>query len=198
VEEVLSEVGSLRRPSILSFEPSLLTGRVLLQTASDGKGVPCMSEQNKEKMRRVLEEAFGQGKLEVVDEVLHSDFVCYDPNSESGEIRGADTIKGEIEYFRNAVPDLTYTVEDQVVEGDKVVSRYTVSGTHQGEFFGVPGSGNRIEMTGIQIDRFDESGKLVEEWPEYDLLGAMKQMGAVSEPGQEGATAPAAAEEREE
>jgi hypothetical protein len=53
-------------------------------------------------------------------------------------------------------------------------------------------------MTGIQIDRFDESGKLVEEWPEYDLLGAMKQMGAVSEPGQEGATAPAAAEEWEE
>jgi len=52
-------------------------------------------------------------------------------------------------------------------------------------------------MTGIQIDRFDESGKLIEEWPEYDLLGAMKQMGAVSEPGQEEATAPPA-EEREE
>src|SRR5215207_4264666 len=130
-------------------------------------------------MRRVLEEAFGEGKVEVIDEVLHSDFVCYDPNSESGEIRGADTIKGEIEYFRNAVPDLTYTVEDQVVEGDKVVSRWRASGTHQGEFFGVPGS-----------------GKLIEEWPEYDLLGAMKQMGAISEPGQEEATA--AAEEEEE
>src|SRR5829696_6881441 len=52
-----------------------------------------MSEQNKENMRRVLEEAFGQGKVEVIDEVLHSDFVCWDPNSESGEIRGADTIK---------------------------------------------------------------------------------------------------------
>src|SRR5215203_4920852 len=120
-----------------------------------------MSEENKEKMRRVLEEAFGQGKVEVMDEVLHSDFVCWDPNSETGEIRGADTIKGEIEYFRNAVPDLTYKVEDQ-------------------------------------IDRFDESGKLVEEWPEYDLLGAMQQIGAVSESGQEEATAAAAAEEREE
>jgi steroid delta-isomerase-like uncharacterized protein len=158
-----------------------------------------MSEENKEKARRLMEEAFGQGNTSVIDEVLHSDFVCYDPNSESGEIRGAETIKGEIEYFRNAVPDLTYTVEDQVVEGDKVVSRWRASGTHQGEFFGVPGSGNRIEMSGIQIDRFDESGKLIEEWPEYDLLGAMKQMGAVSEPGQEEATAPpAAAEEREE
>jgi predicted ester cyclase len=103
------------------------------------------------------------------------------PNSESGEIRGADTIKGEIEYFRSAVPDLTYTVEDQVAEGDKVVTRYTARGTHQGEFFGIPGSGNRIEMTGIQIDRFDESGKMIEEWPEYDLLGAMRQIGAVPE-----------------
>ena len=69
-----------------------------------------------------------------------------------------------------------------MVEGDKVVTRYTATGTHQGEFFGVPASGNRIEMSGIQIDRFDEeSGKMVEEWPEYDLLGAMKQMGAVPE-----------------
>src|SRR5215203_6327890 len=140
------------------------------------------AEENKEKMRRVLEGAFAQGKVEIVDEVLHSDFVCFDPNSESGEIRGADTIKGEIEYFHNAVPDLTYTVEDQVAEDDKVVSRYTVSGTHQGEFFGVPGTGKRIEMTGINIDRFDEGGKLVEEWPEYDLLGAMKQLGAVAGP----------------
>jgi predicted ester cyclase len=76
-------------------------------------------------------------------------------------------------------------VEDQVIEGDKVVTRYTASGTHQGEFFGVAGTGNRIEMMGIQIDRFDEGGMLVEEWPEYDLLGAMKQMGAVPEPAQQ-------------
>jgi steroid delta-isomerase-like uncharacterized protein len=140
-----------------------------------------VSEENKENMRRVLEEAFGQGRVEVVDEVLHSNFVCWDPNSETGEIRGADTIKSEIEYFRNAVPDLTYTVDDQIVEGDMVVSRYTASGTHQGEFFGVPGSGKRIEMTGINIDRFAESGKLVEEWVEYDLLGAMRKIGAIPE-----------------
>jgi predicted ester cyclase len=87
-------------------------------------------------------------------------------------------------YFRTAAPDLTYTVEDQVAEGDKVVSRYRVSGTHQGEFFGVLGTGNRVEFTGIQIDRFDESGKMVEEWPEYDLLGAMRQIGAIPEPAQ--------------
>ncbi len=67
-----------------------------------------------------------------------------------------------------------------------MVSRYTMGGTHQGEFFGVPATGKRVEITGIQIDRFDESGKLVEEWPEYDLLGAMQQMGAIPESQQAG------------
>ncbi len=138
------------------------------------------AEENKEKARRLMEEAFGAGKLEVIDEVLDPNFVCYDPNSESGEVRGADTFKRE--YFRTAVPDLTYTVEDQIAEGEEVVTRWRASGTHEGEFFGVPGSGKRIEMSGIQIDRFDgESGKMVEEWPEYDLLGAMRQIGVITD-----------------
>ena len=118
-----------------------------------------MFEQNKALVRRLLEEAFGQGKVDVVDEVLDTDFVCYDPNSESGEVRGAETIKGEIEYFRNALPDLTYTVEDQIAEGDRVVTRYTVSGTHQGELFGVPATGERVEMRGIVIDHFEDEDR---------------------------------------
>jgi steroid delta-isomerase-like uncharacterized protein len=141
-----------------------------------------MSEENKAKARRLLEEGFSQGDVGVVDEVLASDFVCYDPNSESGVVRGADTIKGEIEYFRNALSDLTYTIEDQIAEGDKVVTRYTVSGTHEGELFGVPATGEQVRMTGIAIDRF-EGGKMVEEWPEYDLLGVMRQLGAVPASG---------------
>ena len=139
------------------------------------------AQENKEKARRLMEEAFGQGNLEVVEEVLDPNFVCYDPNSEAGEVRGAQTMKDEIEYFRTAVPDLSYTVEDQVAEGDEVVTRWTARGTHRGEFFGVADSGARIEMSGIQINHFDESGRMVEEWPEYDLLGAMKQMGTVPE-----------------
>src|SRR5918993_1484376 len=139
------------------------------------------AEENKEKARRMVEEAFGQGRVEIIEEILAPDFVCYDPNSESGEVRGADTIKQEIEWFRNAVPDLTYTVEDQIAKGDKVVTRYTASGIHQGEFFGVAPTGKPIEMTGITIDRFEE-GRLVEEWPEYDLLGAMRQVGAIPDP----------------
>ena len=141
-----------------------------------------MSEENKQKVRRLLEEGFTEGNKDVVDEVLDSNFVCYDPNSEAGEIRGAETIKGEIDYFHSAFPDFAYHIEDQIAEGDKVVTRYTISGTHDGDFFGVPGTGKRLEITGITIDRFDESGKMVEEWPEYDLLGGMRQLGAVPEP----------------
>jgi steroid delta-isomerase-like uncharacterized protein len=95
-------------------------------------------------------------------------------------------VKDNIVWFGNAFPDLSCTVEDQVAEGDKVVSRWTLRGTHQGEFFGVPASGKRVEMSGIQVDRFaEESGKIVEEWAEFDLLGAMRQMGAIPEPQQE-------------
>ncbi len=136
-------------------------------------------------VRRLYEEAFGQGKPEVIDEVLHSHFVCYDPNAEGGEVRGAETVKGEIEYFRNAFPDFFWRVEEQVAEGDKVTTCYTMGGTHQGEFLGVAATGRREEISGINIDRFDESGKLVEEWASYDALGIMRKLGAIPEPGQE-------------
>jgi predicted ester cyclase len=138
------------------------------------------AEENKEKVRRFMEEPFGGGKAELVDELLDPDFVRYDPYIEAGEVRGTQTVKENIVWFRNAFPDLSCTVEEQVAEGDKVVSRWTLRGTHRGDFFGVAGTGNRVEFTGIQIDSFDEeSGKMVEERAEFDLLGAMRQMGAI-------------------
>jgi predicted ester cyclase len=140
------------------------------------------AEENKEKVRRLMEESLGEGKPELVDEVLNPDFVRYDPYIEAGEVRGTQSVKDNIVWFRKAFPDLSCTVEEQVAEGEKVVSRWTLRGTHRGDFFGVAGTGNRVEFTGIQIDRFDESGKIVEERAEFDLLGAMGQMGAIPEP----------------
>ena len=142
------------------------------------------AEENEEKVRRFMEEAFGQDKPELVDDLLDPDFVRYDPYIEAGAVRGVETVKENIVWFHNVFPDLTCTIEDQVAEGEKVVTRWTVRGTHQGEeFFGVPATGERIEMRGIQIDRF-EGGKLVEERAEFDLLGALQQLGAVPETGQ--------------
>ena len=138
------------------------------------------AQENKKKARRLMEEAFGQGKPELVNDLLDPDFVRYDPYIEAGEVRGVETVKENIVWFRNVFPDLTCTIEEQLAEGEKVVSRWTVRGTHQGdEFFGVPASGERVEMSGTQIDRFDQSGKIIEERAEFDLLGAMRQMGAM-------------------
>jgi steroid delta-isomerase-like uncharacterized protein len=144
------------------------------------------TQENKTTVRRFLEESLGEGKPELVEDLLDPHFVRYDPYIEAGEVRGTQTVKENIVWFANAFPDLSCTVEDQVAEGDEVVSRWTLRGTHQGEFFGVPASGKRVEISGIQIDRFDEeSGKIVEEWAEFGLLGAMRQMGAIPEPQQE-------------
>ena len=140
-------------------------------------------EENKAIVRRLMEESFGGGKPELVDDLLDPDFVRYDPYIEAGEVRGTQTVKENIVWFRNAFPDLSCTVEEQVAEGEKVVSRWTLRGTHRGEFFGIAGTGKWVVFTGIQIDRLDESGKIVEERAEFDLLVAMRQMGAIPEPG---------------
>jgi steroid delta-isomerase-like uncharacterized protein len=142
------------------------------------------TEENKVTVRRLQEESLGAGNPELVDELLDPDFVRYDPYIEAGEVRGTQTVKDNIVWFRNAFPDLRCTVEEQVAEDDKVVSRWRLGGTHRGNFFGVAGTGKRVEFTGIQIDRFDENGKIVEERAEFDLLGALRQMGAIPEPGQ--------------
>jgi len=140
------------------------------------------ARENKERVRRLMEESLGGGKPDLVDELIASGFVRYDPYIAAGEVRGTQTVKDNIVWFRNAFPDLSCTVEDQVAEDDRVVSRWTLRGTHRGDFFGIAGTGNRVEFTGIQIDRFDGSGKIVEERAEFDLLGAMRQMGAILEP----------------
>jgi predicted ester cyclase len=140
------------------------------------------TEENKAIVRRFMEESFGEGKPELLNDLLDPDFVRYDPYIEAGEVRGAQTVKENIVWFHNAFRDFSCTIEEQVAEGEKVVSRWRVGGTHQGEFFGVAGTGNRVEFTGIQIDRFDGSGKIAEERAQFDLLGAMRQVGAVPEP----------------
>ncbi len=88
------------------------------------------------------------------------------------------------EMYRNAFPDIQMSVEDVIAEGDKVVARWTVCATHQGELMGIPPSGNRMEVTGISIGRI-EGGKFVETWSNYDTLGMMQQIGAIPEPGEQ-------------
>ncbi len=84
--------------------------------------------------------------------------------------------------FRSAFPDLHFTVEDMIAEGDKVASRYTARGTHRGELMGLPPTGRGVTEVGIMISRLAE-GKLVEDWHSPDNLGLIQQLGVVTFPG---------------
>ena len=138
------------------------------------------AETNKALVRREFEEMFSQGgNLDTAGEFYAPNYVLHEPTS--GEVRGLEAARQFAATYREAFPDLQTAIEDQVVEGDKVVSRFIGRGTHLGETedFG-PATGNRIEITGITIDRFAD-GRIVEEWTNFDALGMLQQIGLIPE-----------------
>ncbi|HYO51070.1 MAG TPA: ester cyclase, partial [Chloroflexia bacterium] len=116
------------------------------------------SEQNKELYRRFIEECFTGGNLDLIDEMIAADGV--DHQAPPGTAQGAEGVKQILSMFRSAFPDLQATVDQVIAEGDTIAARFTMSGTHQGEFFGIPPTGKRMEITGIDVVRF-ENGKMV-------------------------------------
>ena len=141
-----------------------------------------MSEENKTLVRRSFEEVFNQGNLDAVEEIFASDYVLHDPTSPE-EIRGTEGMKQYVSMYRSAFPDLQQTIEDQIAEGEKVATRLTGRGTHQGDLMGIPPTGNRVEAPGIVINRIS-GGKIAESWANYDAMGMMQQLGVIPAPGQ--------------
>ena len=140
-----------------------------------------MSEENKAIVRRVIDEVLnGQGNLDVADELFTPDYVGHNPASPV-DTRGPEGVKGFASMFRSAFPDVHFSVEDQVAEGDKAVTRWRGSGTHQGNLMGLAPTGNRVSFVGITINRL-EDGKVAEEWQIFDALGMMQQLGAIPSP----------------
>ena len=138
------------------------------------------TEENKALIRRLMEEANSKGNLDLVSELLAPDYVLHTPTTPTGELRAPEDYKQLISVQRSAVPDLTFVVEDQIAEGEKVVTRYSASGTHQGEFMGAAPTGKQLNTTGIVVSRI-AGGKIEEEWLEWDVLGLMQQLGAIPE-----------------
>jgi steroid delta-isomerase-like uncharacterized protein len=130
--------------------------------------------------RRVIEEIFGEGKLEVADQIIATDFVGYDPALPE-PTRGSEGVKQSAAGYRTAFPDLTCTVDQQVVEGDTVVTRWTATGTHEGDLFGVAPTGKQVTVTGISIAKVVD-GKVVEDHTNWDTFGMMVQLGVVPTP----------------
>ena len=140
------------------------------------------TEENKAIARHVIEEGWNQGNTAVFDEVYATNYVGHDP---SMTIQGSEGFKQVYAAYRTAFPDLHLTIEDQIAEGDKVVSRWTFRGTHRGELMGILPTGKQVTVTGIVISHF-ANGKIVESWFNSDDLGMLQQLGVVPMPGQAG------------
>jgi predicted ester cyclase len=136
------------------------------------------AEDNKALMRRLFDEFWNEGKLEVVEEDSHPDVVIHYPDH---PLRGVEMAKRAGAAYRNAFPDVRFTVDFLVAEGDKVVARWTAEGTHLREFMGIPPTGKRFRQVGVTITRFRD-GKAVETWPHGDELGLLRQLGAIPAP----------------
>jgi len=141
------------------------------------------TEENKAIHRRVFEEVFNQGKLDVASQIFATDYIFH--VSVPGEVRGPEGFKQMVSMYRTAFPDLQYTIEDQISEGDKVVTRWTCSGTHKGELMGIAPTSVQGTVTGIVIGRI-AGGKIVEDWGNWDALGMLQQLGVVPPIGEAG------------
>ena len=138
-----------------------------------------MSEENKALARRSWE-IVNQHNPDLIDEFYTPDLVWHEPDQ---DIQGSEEAKQFVSTFLEAFPNLNVTLEDEIAEGDKVVTRWTIRGTHQGELMGIAPTEEQIELKGITIHRI-KGGKIAEEWERYDNLGMMQQLGVVAEAGQ--------------
>ncbi len=127
-----------------------------------------MVNENKALIRRWLDEVLTQGYTGRVDEVFAPNYVLHGP-SLAQEVHGREGIGRYVATLRAASPDLRFTVEDQIAEGDMVVTRWSASGTHQERFLDFPPTGDQMAMTGIEFDRIVD-GKIDEAWVSYHLF----------------------------
>ena len=121
-----------------------------------------------------------EGNIDLVDELLAPDYINHTPASPD-QPTGPEGVKGVVAMFRSAIPDLRVVVEDMVAEGDKVAVRYTLEGTHEGELFGVPPTGQRLSIKSISVERVS-GGKIREHWRITDTLDMMQQLGVIPVP----------------
>jgi predicted ester cyclase len=133
-------------------------------------------EANKTLSLRVNNEILSGGNLNVADEILSPDYV--DHNAPPGFSPGVAGFKEQITMYRTAFPDLRIVADDLIAEGGKVVTRWTATGTHNGELMGIAPTGNKVTVQGIAIDRIID-GKIVEHWDVFDQLGMLQQIGAI-------------------
>jgi steroid delta-isomerase-like uncharacterized protein len=130
--------------------------------------------------RRYNDEVINQGDLDLVDVIFTPDYV--DHLSRGLDIHGRAGLKQFLSMFRRAFPDARFTVDDRIVEGERIAVRWTMHGTHQADFQGIPPTGKAVTVRGIAIHRFT-GAQIQESWDCYDALGLLQQLGAIPPAG---------------
>ena len=142
-----------------------------------------LAEQNKALVRRFYEE-IDKGNIGVLDELVAEDYIDHNPPPFPDLASGREGLKQVFTIFQHATPGYHH-IEDQVAEGDRVVTRLTSVGKHEGDLPGAPKTGNDLKMTSITIHRL-ANGKLVEKWSEKDVMGFLQQIGVMPRMPQHG------------
>jgi predicted ester cyclase len=140
-----------------------------------------------EASRRLLEETFNEGRVELIDQLVAPGAINHDPAlpARMRQLAGPEMFKRQVSMYRAAFPDVRITVDDVIAADDKVVLRWHSEGTHQGELEGLAPTGVHGSVTGIGIDLWKD-GKVVEAWTEWDNLGLARQLGAAPPEGSVG------------
>lgn len=137
------------------------------------------AQDNKDVVRRYIEEAWNEADLDLVDDLVAADAPMHDPTL-SERVAGPDGRKRSIEVYHSAFPDVTISVEELVAEGDTVAVRWTGRGAHDGDLMGIAPTGTEVEVAGLSMNHVTD-GQIVETWEVYDALGMLQQIGAVHE-----------------
>lgn len=137
--------------------------------------------ENKALDRRYVDEILNGRRLDVIDEICAANYASHVPGFPTMDRDGDKRLVGAMHA---GFPDLQFTVEDQIAEGDLVQHVLTARGTHQAEFMGIPPTGRSVTVTGMNINRIAD-GAIAESWGVIDVLGLLQQLGVVPAPGSE-------------
>ena len=143
-----------------------------------------MSEENKALAYRFHMDIFQQGNLGIVYQLISPDFVWHAPAPPEW-VHGPEGVRRAAIELRAGYPDLDFTHEDTLAEGDRVMIRWTMRGTHNGPLMGTPPTGKSVTVTGVDIFRI-AGGQIVELWQHFDQLGMLQQLGVIPTPEQPG------------
>jgi steroid delta-isomerase-like uncharacterized protein len=180
------DAGMMRQLGMMPEMPGTggMTAKKAMKPSKKDIGEKMSPEAAEKAVRRFYDEMINKRNLDILDEMVAPDFIDHSPSMNADTVEDQKAIMKEM---IGAFPDLNVMIDDLVVVGDKVIVRWTMTGTNSGELMGMPATGKSVKVSGISVDRVG-GGKIHEHWENWDELGFMAQLGLV--PGMDGMMAP--------